>query len=391
MKLRGLGLKSTVHTASGLPSTDEKSLSILAGNPDKGKFGTAYDFYKERGQEELGKELCFNIAKLLKHRGIDTLLNTFIIPLQVLADKNSRIHCSLNINTETGRLSSRKPNLQNQPALEKDIYLVRKGFVPEKGKKFIIADYGQLELRILAHMTNCEAMIDAFQSGGDFHSRTAVSMFDNIQQEIDQGELLLEWDYSKGDTPTAPLVKEKYSNERKQAKMMNFSIAYGKSSHGFSKDWGCSLEEAQAVLDAWYKERQEVKSWQDNVKQIAMQKGWTRTLSGRYRNLTKHFKESNKMKVMHGLRAAINTPIQGGAADIMVACMVKISRDQKLKEMGWKMIHQVHDEVIMEGPEDTADEALLMVKTIMEDPMDEKFKVQMEVDAKVCASWYESK
>lgn len=150
------------------------------------------------GDEEKGKKLCWALYNLQKHRSIETLINTFIRPLQELADCNSRVHCSLNINTETGRLSSRKPNLQNQPALDKDQYKVRMSFEPEKGNKFIVADYGQLELRILAHMTNCREMIDSFKSGGDFHSRTAVSMYDYIKQDIANGTCLLEWDSSKG-------------------------------------------------------------------------------------------------------------------------------------------------------------------------------------------------
>jgi DNA polymerase I len=104
--------------------------------------------------------------------------------LQGYVDGDGRIHCSININTETGRLSCRKPNIQNQPALDKDIYKIRKAFVAEKGKKFIVADYGQLELRVLAHLTNCKAMISAFKEGGDFHSRTAIGMYDNIKKEI---------------------------------------------------------------------------------------------------------------------------------------------------------------------------------------------------------------
>lgn len=118
----------------------------------------------------------------MEHRNIQTLLKTFIEPLKGYVDSNSRIHCSLNINTETGRLSARKPNLQNQPALEKDIYKIRKAFRAEKGKKLIVADYGQLELRVLAHITGCRAMIEAFEKGGDFHSRTAMTMFPNIKK-----------------------------------------------------------------------------------------------------------------------------------------------------------------------------------------------------------------
>ncbi len=135
------------------------------------------------GQPEKGKDICKALNMLIEHRSLETLMQTFIRPLQDLADKNSRVHCSLNINTETGRLSSRKPNLQNQPALDKDKYKIRKAFEPDAGNKFIIADYGQLELRVLAHMTNCKAMLDAFLQGGDFHSRTALVSYsyeDNV-------------------------------------------------------------------------------------------------------------------------------------------------------------------------------------------------------------------
>lgn len=103
------------------------------------------------------------------------MLNTFIIPLQSFADSHQRIHCSLNLNTETGRLSARSPNLQNQPALEKDIYFIRKAFKAEPGNILLVSDYGQLELRVLAHMTKCVNMIEAFRLGGDFHSRTGKS------------------------------------------------------------------------------------------------------------------------------------------------------------------------------------------------------------------------
>jgi DNA polymerase I len=166
----------------------------------------------------------------------------------------------MNLNTETGRLSARKPNLQNVPAMDKDTYGIRKAFVAEEGNKFIIADYGQLELRVLAHMTNCKGMIEAFALGGDFHSRTALGMYPEIQQKLDAGEILLEWDFSKGEPPV-PLLKDVFGNERKKAKIMNFSIAYGKTVHGFMKDWNCSEEEARQTVDLWYNDRPEVKAW----------------------------------------------------------------------------------------------------------------------------------
>lgn len=200
---------------------------------------------------------------------------------------------------------------------------------------------------MLAHMTKCVNMIDAFKQGGDFHSRTAVSMYPQLQQEIAEGKLLLEWNKKQGTAP-APLLKEKYSAMRKKAKTMNFSIAYGKSAHGFAKDWECSIEEAKDALDAWFKERKEVKQWQEQVKKMAMEKGWTQTLMGRYRNLTKYLRKgASASLIQHGLRAAINTPIQGGAADIVIAAMVKVYQDKLLKSLGWKTILQIHDELIL--------------------------------------------
>lgn len=340
-----------------------------------------------RKDPEFAKQLNGAIAALINMRTTETLLSTFITSLIELVDQNSRIHCSLNINTETGRLSSRKPNLQNQPALEKDVYKTRRAFEAEKGNKLVIADYGQLELRVLAHITGCKSMLDAFDKGGDFHSRTAANMFEHIKKEIEAGRLLLE----KTPGVDLPLLKDKFANERKRAKTMNFSVAYGKSAFGFAKDWGCSLDEAQRFLDLWYADRPEVLEWQEQIKKIAIEKGFTRTLMGRYRILTKHFNDKDKKKIMHGLRAAINTPIQGGAADIVIGAMVKLYNNEQLKNLGWNIIHQIHDEVIIEGPEQSSQLALELLKKDMEHPLDIEFKVKLEVDAKICDNWYEAK
>lgn len=243
MKIKGLGLPPLDFTPSGMPAADTPVIKILCGNPEKGQYGKAYEHFKSLGKEEFGKECCEALNNWLKFKSIETLLVTYIMPLQEAPDSKGRIHCSMNLNTETGRLSCRKPNLQNQPALDKDRYKIRKAFVADKGMKLVVADYGQLELRVLAHMTNCKAMLDAFKLGGDFHSRTALGMYPEIQKELDEGKLLLEWDNSKGKNPV-PLLKDRYANERKKAKIMNFSIAYGKTVHGFMKDWNCSREEA---------------------------------------------------------------------------------------------------------------------------------------------------
>lgn len=153
---------------------------MAGSNPQKEKYGTIFQFFNEKTKRETGvenqepgKEASIAVSKLLESGSIQTLLSTFIVPLQQMADPQSRVHTSLNIGTETGRLSSRRPNLQNQPALEKDKYKIRAAFTADSPQKqLIVADYGQLELRLLAHITKCKSMIDAFESGGDFHSRT---------------------------------------------------------------------------------------------------------------------------------------------------------------------------------------------------------------------------
>ena len=169
----GLGIPPVRCTPKGTPSADAASLRKLCGSPsaDPPVYGLAYDHFKDKDK---GREACLAIESLVKMDSIETLLGTFIVPLQTMVDENSRIHCSLNLNTETGRLSARQPNLQNQPALEKDVYRIRSAFAAAPGKSLIVADYGQLELRVLAHMANCKSMIDAFAAGGDFHSRTAM-------------------------------------------------------------------------------------------------------------------------------------------------------------------------------------------------------------------------
>lgn len=299
----------------------------------------------------------------------------------------------MNLNTETGRLSSRRPNLQNQPALEKDKYQIRKAFQASPGNSLIVADYGQLELRLLASMTNCRSMIEAFASGGDFHSRTALDMFDHVRTKVDEGEVLLEWDYANGDPPK-PLLKDEFASERRKAKTLNFSIAYGKTAHGLSQDWGVSQKEAQEMLDKWYDARPEVRDWQAKTKAYARKYGLTRTLMGRYRQIPEATSKNQKL-IGAGERASINTPIQGGAADIAMMAMNKINKSEKLKRLGWILLMQIHDEVILEGPNETSEEAFKEVIDCMEHPWVpglSETRVPLLVDGSYKhTTWYEAK
>jgi DNA polymerase-1 len=149
-------------------------------------------------------------------------------------------------------------------------------------------------------------------------------MFDYIRKDVEEGKVILEWDKNKGPSP-APLLKDKYQSERRKAKTVNFSIAYGKTPKGFATDWNCTIEEAKGVITSWFKDRPEVETWQRNKQNTAKDSRITQTLIGRYRRLDKFFGPGIKGSYFGmGLRRAINTPIQGGAADIVVAAMVKI-------------------------------------------------------------------
>jgi DNA polymerase-1 len=368
-------------------------LKKLAGDPfaDPPQYGKAYDAF---GGGQKGHEACVAFFSLTAVGSIDTMIANFLTSLQALADDQSRVHGSLNINTETGRLSSRKPNLQNQPALEKDKYKIRKAFISSPGNKLIVADYGQLELRLLASMTDCTSMIEAFDAGGDFHSRTALGMFKYIQDDVEKGDCLLEWDYAKDGEPPKPMLKDKFASERRKAKTLNFSIAYGKTAHGLSQDWGVSTKEAEEMLQAWYDSRPEVEKWQRDTKQIAKKHGLTRTLMGRFRHLP-HAQGGSMKSLGHALRASINTPIQGGAADVAMMAMLKINNSPLLKQLGWILLMQVHDEVILEGPEETAEEAFEEVVKCMQEPWVlglEKTKVPLLVDGSYSHdNWYDAK
>jgi len=359
---------------------------------DASSYGTAY---KAFGGGKEGKEACHAIAALCEISSIDKLISSFILPLQGgnISCKDGRIHCSLNINTETGRLSARIPNLQAQPAHEKDRYKIRQAFVAAPGNSLVVADYGQLELRILAHLTSCKSMLDAFEAGGDFHSRTAMNMYEHVRDAVHEKKVLLERDPLPGqEKPPVPLLKDAFGAERRKAKMLNFSIAYGKTAQGLSWDWQVSVKEARETLKLWYSDRKEVKAWQQRQKELVHDKCEVYTLLGRSRRFP------NMAHALHGQkghvnRAAINAPVQGSAADVAMCAMLEIERNARLKELGWRLLLQVHDEVILEGPTESAETARAIVVECMSKPFygTNILKVDLAVDAKCGKSWYDAK
>ena len=187
-------------------------------------------------------------------------------------------------------------------------------------------------------------MLKAFVAGGDFHSRTAMGMYPYVADAVKNGDVLLEEGSENIGGKKIPLLKDVYATERRKAKVLNFSIAYGKTAHGLSKDWNVTVKEAKQEIDAWYNDRPEVLEWQKNTIQRSNELGYTRTLMGRYRMLPDAMSKNRGHK-SHAERAAINTPIQGSAADVMMMAMLKLHRDERLAEMGWEVILQIHDEV----------------------------------------------
>jgi DNA polymerase-1 len=233
-------------------------------------------------------------------------------------------------------------------------------------------------------------MIAAFEAGGDFHSRTAMAMYPHVAAAVDKGAVLLEWDDAAGKAAPAPLLKNVFANERRKAKILNFSIAYGKTALGLSRDWNVSLAEAKDTVAKWYADRPEVREWQQRVIADARRHGATRTLLGRYRDLP-DINSRDIRRRAHAERAAINTPIQGSAADVAMGAMLKLWRDDELARLGWRMVLQVHDEIILEGPEAHAEAAMARVHAGMAHPFDRSLLVELAVDAKACGSWYDGK
>ncbi|KAK9269005.1 hypothetical protein L1049_000773 [Liquidambar formosana] len=403
--------------------TDEVSIAqeqTVSEDIDTSAYGTAYAAF---GGGQTGREACHAIAALCEVCSIDSLISNFILPLQGshVSGKNGRIHCSAKYQHRNWALISKETKFagslcfpvscclatdnlnilkltadnicMNQPALEKDRYKIRQAFIAAPGNSLIVADYGQLELRILAHLANCKSMLDAFKAGGDFHSRTAMNMYPHIREAVEQKLVLLEWHPQPGeDEPPVPLLKDAFASERRKAKMLNFSIAYGKTPVGLAQDWKVSVKDAKKTVDLWYRERKEVLRWQEKRKQEAHTDNKVHTLLGRARCFPSLACATPSQRG-HIERAAINTPVQGSAADVAMCAMLEISRNECLKELGWRLLLQVHDEVILEGPTESAEVAKAIVVNCMSKPFNGKniLNVDLSVDAKCAQNWYSAK
>lgn len=303
------------------------------------------------------------IEQILDYRTLTKLKSTYADGLLKEISADGRIHTNFQMTvTATGRLSSTEPNLQNIPVRRELGAQIRKMFVASPGKVLVDADYSQIELRLLAHIANDETMIAAFRSGEDIHAVTASQVFGVPLAEV------------------TPL-------QRSHAKAVNFGIVYGISAFSLAQDIGVFQSEAKAYMDSYFAKYHGVREYMTRVVEQAKADGYVTTLFGRRRDLPE-LKSSNFNLRSFGERVALNMPIQGTAADIIKAAMVRVDARMRAEHLQARLLLQVHDELIVECPAEEAE----TVKTILVDEMEHvvDYRVPLLVDAKIGASWAEA-
>ena len=322
------------------PSTDEEVLRALA---DKHKLP----------------------ALLLEYRQLMKLKNTYIDTLPELIDKKTgRIHTSFNqTGTETGRLSSSNPNLQNIP-IKTDIGKnIRRSIIASEKENYLLAcDYSQIELRILAYLAGDKNLIRAFKENKDIHKATAALIYGLEEKDITD-------------------------QMREVAKRVNFGIIYGLTSYGLSRDLGISVDEAQSFIDAYFLRYPQVKEYIDEQIKRAQKDGFVTTILGRRRYLPE-IKNKNMAIRQFAERQAVNTPIQGSASDLIKLAMIHIHEEIKKRNLESKMVLQIHDELVFDVPEKELDELVGLVKDRMENVL--KLEVPIKVDIKKGRNWLET-
>lgn len=302
---------------------------------------------------------------LLKYREIEKLLSTYVKSLpQMVNPLTGKIHTHFQpSNAATGRLSSDNPNLQNIPVRTENGRKLRRGFIPSKGKVLLSADYSQVELRLLAHFSQDKNMLFAFEHDKDIHKQTAAEIFDVHITEV---------------------TKEM----RNSAKAINFGLMYGQTSFGLSQSLHISQADAKKYITNYFKKFHSVKSYLDHLKEKAEETGFAETLFGRKR-LIPNIKSTNRQVKAMAERIAINSPIQGTAADIIKLAMINIQRVLEERRLKSKMILQVHDELIFDVVPDELDEIRALVKKEMEGAV--KLSVDLKVEIGVGNNWYDLK
>ena len=305
------------------------------------------------------------IEKIIYYRQITKLNSTYVEGLKNVIDEDGAIHSSFNQTvTTTGRLSSTEPNLQNIPVKYEMGREIRKVFIPKESTDVLLScDYSQIELRVLAHMSDDKNMIDAFNHHSDIHTKTASEVF---KVPVDEVTSLM----------------------RSRAKAVNFGIVYGISDFSLSQDLKITKKEASEYMEIYFDRYPKIKGYLESVKEEAKEKGYVLTVLNR-RRFIPEIKSSNKIVKALGERLAMNAPIQGSAADIIKLAMVKVYNRLKKENLNSEMILQVHDELILNVKENELEVVKALVKEEMENVL--KMSVTLEVDTNIGNTWYDAK
>ena len=300
------------------------------------------------------------VADILDYRQLSKLLSTYALGLPQAADSEGRLHTDFKqALTATGRLSSAEPNLQNIPVRTKEGEKIREFFITKPDYLLIDADYSQIELRLLAHLSGDEKMIQAFVSGADIHSQTAASVFGVSLEEV---------------TPDL----------RKRAKAVNFGIVYGMGAHSLSEDLHIPQKEAKAYIEGYFATYPKIGQYFADVVEDATDKGYTTTLFGRRRYIPQ-LKGTKALEKALGKRLAMNSPIQGTAADVMKMAMLAVDRRLKKEIPEARLVMQVHDELIVEAPKDKAEQTAKIVKEAMQEVA--SLAIPLTADAGIGENW----
>lgn len=334
------------------------TIGLSSTNIKKGKTGfstAASELDKLRGQHPI-------IDLITQYREVTKLKNTYVDTLPKMVDENSRLHTTFALTiAQTGRLSSSDPNLQNIPTRTDLGKNIRKAFVAGKGKKLVSADYSQFELRLAAVLADDKELIEMFNRGADIHTATAAMVYERESEDVTK-------------------------QMRYAAKAINFGILYGMSPHGLVKATGMGYDQATSFINRYKDVRKPLFDYMDSIKEQAREDGYVETLFGRRRPMP-DIKSSNFMVRQSAERAAINMPIQGTEADLMKLAMIKVEEMLEHQHNDCEMLLQIHDSILIECPEEVAEQIGDKVQGIMEDVYD--LPVRLDVDITIGDNWGE--
>lgn len=352
------GCEFNINSPKQLGEVLFDKMSLPGGKKTKTGYSTAADVL-----EKLAGRYPV-VRKILNYRQVAKLKSTYADGLGAYIQEDGRIHGTFNQTiTATGRISSTEPNLQNIPVRMEMGREIRKLFVPREGCVFVDADYSQIELRVLAHMSNDKNLIEAYRQAEDIHAITASQVFHVPLDEV---------------TPTL----------RRNAKAVNFGIVYGISAFGLGEDLGISRKEATEYIERYFETYPDVKNFLDGLVKAGKKYGEVKTMYGRVRPIPE-LKSGNFMQRSFGERVAMNSPIQGSAADIIKIAMIRVDKRLHSEGLRSRIVLQVHDELIIEAWEDE----LSIVKSILAVEMKRaaQLQVELEIDMKAGNSWFETK